>query len=280
MNRLSGETGYCGAGKDLLLGSWNAHPWEEPPISGTAGSGTIFFSRCTAQCLFCQNYPISQLGLGQTISIRRLAEIMLRLQQRGCHNINLVTPTHFVPPILAALAQAARKGLRLPLIYNTNGYDSPKTLELLDGVVDIYLPDAKYGHDEVAGRLSGFRHYVRANRQALTEMVEQVGTKLILDERGIAHRGLIVRHLILPDGLAGTDQVLPWIASHLGRDVHISLMNQYFPAHQAVDDPVLGRKITEEEHRTAWRILEECGLENGWVQEHENPEEEPEEAFS
>jgi putative pyruvate formate lyase activating enzyme len=195
---------------------------------------------------------------------------MLRLQKRGCHNINLVTPTHFVPHILEALAQAARGGLRLPVVYNTNGYDSLLTLELLDGVVDVYLPDAKYSSDEVAGHLSGFRHYVQTNRQALMKMAEQVGTKLVVDERGIAHRGIIVRHLILPNGLAGTDKVLPWIAGHVGCDVYISLMNQYFPAHHALDDPQLSRKITDNEHLTAWRILEECGLENGWVQEHAN----------
>ena len=269
VDRLRGERGFCRAGAEPIVASWNVHPWEEPPISGTRGSGTIFFSGCTGRCLFCQNYPISQLGVGNTVSVQQLAEMMLELQDRGCHNINLVTPTHFVPQILAALELAIEGGLRLPLVYNTSGYERVETLKLLDGVVDIYLPDAKYTDDETARRLSGFVRYVEANRAALREMFRQVGDELVLDGEGIARRGLIVRHLVLPEGLAGTPEVLRWIAENLSPRVHVSLMDQYFPAHKAVGHPVLGRKITAEEYAEALRAFEEAGLTNGWMQEHE-----------
>ena len=269
VDRLRGERGFCRAGAEPIVASWNVHPWEEPPISGTRGSGTIFFSGCTGRCLFCQNYPISQLGVGNTVSVQQLAEMMLELQDRGCHNINLVTPTHFVPQILAALELAIEGGLRLPLVYNTSGYERVETLQLLDGVVDIYLPDAKYADDETARRLSGFVRYVEANRAALREMFRQVGDELVLDGEGIARRGLIVRHLVLPEGLAGTPKVLRWIAENLSPRVHVSLMDQYFPAHKAVGHPILGRKITAEEYAEALRAFEEAGLTNGWMQEHE-----------
>ena len=269
VDRLRGERGFCRAGAEPIVASWNVHPWEEPPISGTRGSGTIFFSGCTGRCLFCQNYPISQLGVGNAVSVQQLAEMMLELQDRGCHNINLVTPTHFVPQILAALELAIEGGLRLPLVYNTSGYERVETLQLLDGVVDIYLPDAKYADDETARRLSGFVRYVEANRAALREMFRQVGDELVLDGEGIARRGLIVRHLVLPEGLAGTGEVLRWIAENLSPRVHVSLMDQYFPAHKAVGHPVLGRKITAEEYAEALRAFEEAGLTNGWMQEHE-----------
>lgn len=269
VNRLQGKQGFCQSGVEPKVASWNVHPWEEPPISGTRGSGTIFFSGCTGRCLFCQNYPISQLGVGNEVSVERLAEMMLELQRKNCHNINLVTPTHFVPQILAALPHAIEKGFCLLLVYNTSGYDAVKTLELLEGVVDIYLPDAKYADDETARRLSGFVGYVEANRAALEEMYRQVGEELVLDDGGIARRGLIVRHLVLPDDLAGTPKVLRWLAENLSPRVHVSLMDQYFPAHKAVGHSVLGRKITDEEYEEALSAFDEAGLENGWRQEHE-----------
>jgi len=269
VDRLRGERGFCRAGAEPTVASWNVHPWEEPPVSGTRGSGTIFFSGCTGRCIFCQNYPISQLGVGNTVSIRRLAEMMLELQDRGCHNINLVTPTHFVPQILAALSIAIERGLRLPLVYNTSGYERVETLRLLEGVVDIYLPDAKYADDETARWLSGFVRYVEANHAALKEMFRQVGDELILDGEGVARRGLIIRHLVLPNGLAGTQEVLNWIAENLSPRVHISLMDQYFPAYKAVGHPILGRKITAEEYEEALRAFEDAGLERGWMQEHD-----------
>ena len=266
VNRLQGELGYCRSGALAKVASWNVHRGEEPPISGERGSGTIFFSNCTAHCLFCQNYPISQLGVGQEVAAERLAEMMLELQGRGSHNINLVTPTHFVPQFLAALELAIPQGLRIPILYNTSGYDSVETLRLLEDVVDIYLPDAKYTDDEVARRISGFKDYVPHNRAALLEMQRQVGSDLILDEEGIARRGMIVRHLVLPHGLSQTPDVLRWIAENLSQRVHISLMSQYFPAHKAVGDAELGQGLSPEEYDAALAAFEEAGLENGWQQ--------------
>ncbi len=269
VDRLAGELGFCRQGAEPVVASWNRHLWEEPPISGTRGSGTIFFSGCVGRCLFCQNWPISQLGHGQPVSVARLAEMMLELQARGAHNINLVTATHFVPAVLAALDVAARQGLRLPLVYNCGGYESLETLRLLDGVVDVYLPDAKYADDEVARRLSGFPDYVAVNRAALREMFRQVGDELVLDDDGLARRGLIVRHLVLPGGLAGTAEVLRWIAAGLSPRVHVSLMAQYFPTYRAEGDPVLGRFITEDEYLAALAAFDAAGLEHGWRQEYD-----------
>lgn len=266
-NRLAGEEGRCRSGALPKVASWNLHPWEEPPISGTRASGTIFFSGCTGRCRFCQNYPISQMGVGRVVSVERLAEMMLELQDKGAHNINLVTPTHFSAAILNALPYAVEGGLRLPLLYNCSGYERVETLRLLDGVIDIWLPDAKYDDGEIAQRLSSFPGYISYNRDALREMYSQVGDELTLDEEGIARRGMIIRHLVLPDGLAGTERVMRWIADNLSPRVHISLMNQYFPAYQCVDDAVLGRKVTEEEYEAAFAALDAAGLENGWVQE-------------
>ena len=268
-DRLSGEEGFCRSGAQPKVASWTLHPWEEPPISGARGSGTIFFSGCTGRCLFCQNYPISQLGVGNVVTVERLAEMMVELQRRGAHNVNLVTPTHFVPQILAALPLAVEMGLRLPLVYNSSGYESVEVLRLLDGVVDVWLPDAKYATDDVARRLSGFSRYVEHNRAALREMYRQVGDELLLDGEGIAQRGLIIRHLVLPGGLAGTREVLHWIASELSPRVHVSLMGQYFPAYRAVGHPLLGRKLTTEEYEDALAAFDEADLERGWRQEHE-----------
>ncbi len=249
------------------LSSWNLHAWEEPPISGTHGSGTIFFSGCTGRCQFCQNYPISQLGYGDRVSIERLAEIMLELQRKGAHNINFVTPTHFMPQMMAALPAAIEGGLRLPLVYNTSGYERSEVLHLLENIVDIWLPDAKYANNHIAKKLSGFSDYIEYNRAALQEIYRQVGAELVLDEMGLAQRGMIIRHLVLPSGQAGTDDVLRWVAESLSPSVHISLMDQYFPAHRAVGDSVLGRKITSEEYESALDAYHAAGLENGWCQD-------------
>jgi putative pyruvate formate lyase activating enzyme len=275
-----------------VVASHTLHPWEEPPISGTRGSGTIFFSGCTGRCHFCQNYPISQLGVGRKVGVERLAEMMLDLQRRGAHNVNFVTPTHWVAAILAALPYAIKGGLHLPLLYNASGYERVETLRLLEDVIDIWLPDSKYADDEVALRWSGLPDYVQHNRAALHEMFRQVGPELILSgpgdtggctasggygaSAGLARRGMIVRHLVLPadelhpQGLAGTAEVLRWIATCLSPQIHVSLMNQYFPAYRCVDDPVLGRKVTEEEYDAALDALNAAGLENGWVQEFED----------
>jgi putative pyruvate formate lyase activating enzyme len=269
VDRYGDERGACGVGVLPVIASWNVHLWEEPPISGTRGSGTIFFSGCTGKCHFCQNYPISQFGYGNRVEIERFAGMMLELQGRGCHNINFVTPTHFAPQILAGVDLAAARGLSIPLVYNTSGYETVAALRLLEGVVDVWLPDAKYADDAVARWLSGFGGYVAHNRAALREIFRQVGAELILDGDGIARRGMIIRHLVLPGGLAGTPEVLRWIAMELSPQVHVSLMDQYFPAHKVLDDPLLGRKITSEEYQAALAAFDAAGLQNGWMQEHE-----------
>ena len=266
VNRMAGETGLCRSGKTLRIASAAIHRGEEPPISGSRGSGTVFLSGCTLNCRFCQNFPISQLRNGTDLSPGQLADKMLALQQKGAHNINFVTPSHFTPQILAALYLAIRKGFKLPIVWNTSGYESLETLALLDGVVDIYLPDMKYCSDEVAKRLSGATGYTEANRLALSEMLRQVG-QLQCDEDGIGVRGLIIRHLVLPLGQAGSAETLAWIADNLGAETHIALMSQYFPAHLAGETPGIERRITSEEYAEAVEALEENELENGWVQD-------------
>ncbi len=266
VNRLKGKHGYCRSGALAKVASTNVHHGEEPCLSGTRGSGTIFFSNCTGRCIFCQNYPISQLESGSEMETEELAEAMIALQRRGCHNINLVTPTHFLPQILAALEGAVAQGLHIPLVYNTSGYERVSMLKLLDGIVDIYLPDAKYADEDVAHELSDFDNYVQSNRHALVEMQRQVGEEPILDEEGIAQKGLIVRHLVLPHDLSQTEEVLSWIAEHLSKKTYISLMAQYFPAHKAVDHPKLGRRLRPDEYAAALEAFDVAGLKNGWCQ--------------
>ena len=266
VNRLAGETGLCGGGKSPRIASANIHRGEEPPISGSRGSGTIFLSGCTLNCRFCQNFPISQLRNGSDLSTGQLAQKMLGLQSRGAHNINFVTPSHFTPQILAALYLAIRKGFQLPIVWNTSGYERLDTLQLLDGVVDIYLPDMKYASEDQALKLSAAPGYAALNRAAVAEMLRQVG-HLRCDEEGIGIAGLIVRHLVLPQGRAGSAETLAWIASHLGAETHIALMSQYFPAHRAGETEGLERRVTAKEYGEAVDALESNDLENGWVQD-------------
>jgi len=265
VNRIRGERGICGAGLKPKIASANAHHGEEPPISGTKGSGTVFLSGCSLKCTFCQNFPISQLGNGEEIATLELAKRMLRLQRQGVHNINFVTPTHYLPQILAALWLAIPRGFNLPVVWNSSGYEKTDALQLLDGVVDVYLPDMKYADERFSVELSAAPGYRDCNRAAVSEMLHQVG-HLQLDDDGIARNGLIIRHLVLPGGTAGSRETLAWIAEHLGTATHIALMNQYFPAHRAVSSAGLGRKISDAEYDEAVEALEEFGLENGWVQ--------------
>ncbi len=265
-NRIAGKTGVCHSGTEAIVASWNVHRREEPPISGTRGAGTIFFGYCQARCTYCQNFPLSQGGLGHRVGPERLADMMMYLQKKRCHNLDLVTPTHFVPQILAALVVACGKGLRLPIVYNCAGYENLETLKLLDGVVDVYLPDAKYADEKQALRTSKMPHYVQYNRTALQEMYRQVGP-LQIDEEGIARRGLLIRHLVMPEDIAGTREVLRWIAEELGPETPVSLMDQYFPAWKAVNDPILKRRLTWNEYKTALDALEEFHLNAGYVQE-------------
>lgn len=269
VNRIRGERGICGAGLLPKIASANVHRGEEPPISGTRGSGTVFLTGCSLKCVFCQNFPISQLGNGETVSTSELAGWMLKLQRQGVHNINFVTPTHYLPQILAALWLAIPQGFSLPLVWNSSGYEKVDCLRLLDGVVDIYLPDMKYSNEPTALEISSAAGYVAINRAAVVEMARQAG-QLRLDADGIAEGGLIIRHLVLPGGKAGSTETLRWIADTLGTETHIALMSQYFPAHVAGTVAGMQRKISEEEYDDVVGVLEELGLDNGWVQNLED----------
>ncbi len=266
VNRIKGERGVCGAGLRPRVASAAIHRGEEPPISGSNGSGTIFLSGCSLKCVFCQNFPISQLGNGKEITTRELAARMLKLQKQGVHNINFVTPTHFLPQILAALWLVIPAGFQLPLLWNSSGYEKVDALQLLEGVVSIYLPDMKYSDDRQALELSSAPAYCRFDRAAVMEMKRQVGD-LVLDDNGIATGGMIIRHLVLPEGRAGSGATLQWIAEHLGAATHIAMMNQYFPAHRAHGLAGMDRKISDDEYEQAVELLEQYCLENGWVQE-------------
>ena len=266
VNRLKDEQGFCKSGLLPVVSSDNAHFGEEPPISGSMGSGTIFLTHCNLRCVFCQNYPISQLGRGEEVSFKRLAEMMLSLQRKGCHNINFVTPTHFVPQILKSLRVAVEGGLNIPLVYNSGGYDRVETLRLLEGIFDIYMPDAKYQDEEAAEKFSNAPDYPRVNEEALKEMYRQVGP-LIMNEEGIAKRGLIVRHLFLPDGISNSSKVLKMVSLKVGKDIYLSLMAQYFPAHKAYQYPEINRRIRAKEYKEALGIMREVGLERGYCQQ-------------
>jgi len=259
-NRLLGTKGAaCRTGERAVVSSYHAHFGEESPLVGYHGSGTIFFSWCNLRCQFCQNYEISQLGQGWEVEPEEVALMMLHLQAQGCHNINFVSPTHVVPQILAALTLAAEKGLQIPLVYNTGGYDHLETLALLDGVIDIYMPDMKYSDEATARRLSKIKNYPEVNRQAVKEMHRQVGD-LVLDEKGIAQRGLLVRHLVLPHGLAGTAQVVEFLAKEISASTYLNVMDQYRPCHKADQFPEISRRPTQAEIAEAVSLAREAGL--------------------
>jgi putative pyruvate formate lyase activating enzyme len=251
--------GVCNTGVQAVVASYHPHLGEEDPLRGWRGSGTIFFSWCNLHCQFCQNYDISQQGQGREVEPEDLAVMMLALQEQGCHNINLVSPTHVVAPILAALLIASQSGLRLPLVWNTGGYDSQAALALLNGVVDIYMPDMKYA-DETAGlTYSKAKKYPQVNQAAVTEMHRQVGD-LVLDGQGIAQRGLLVRHLVLPEGLAGTPEIARFLAENVSKDTYVNIMDQYRPCYEADDLPPLDRPTSRAEHRQAVQQARDAGL--------------------
>jgi putative pyruvate formate lyase activating enzyme len=249
----------CRTGERAVVASYGAHHGEEDCLRGCRGSGTIFFSWCNLRCVYCQNWDLSQKGAGREVEPSEIAEMMLELQGEGCHNINFVSPSHVVAQIIAAVHDAARRGLRLPIVYNTGGHDSGPALALLDGIVDIYMPDMKYGDAELARKYSKVRNYVEANRAAVREMHRQVGD-LVLDERGVARRGLLVRHLVLPGGIAGTDAVLAFLAGEISRKTYINLMDQYRPCYRADEYPEIARRITRTEYREALAAAERVGL--------------------
>lgn len=268
VNRIEGEVGFCRTGLLPAVSSYSPHFGEEPPLVGRYGSGTIFFSGCNMRCEFCQNFGVSQCGTGTAISCEDLAGIMLRLQERRCHNINFVSPSHVVPQILRATALAAERGLTIPLVYNSGGYDSVETLRLLDGVIDIYMPDAKYGRDDVAWELSHAESYVERMQAALREMHRQVGDLAVRD--GIAVRGMIIRHLVLPGNLANSEIVMKFIADEISQDSYVNVMAQYHPAWRAVEggrSPVLAalqRPVTAWEYGYAIHCAKENGLSRGF----------------
>ncbi|HXG52473.1 MAG TPA: radical SAM protein [candidate division Zixibacteria bacterium] len=257
--RVTIEGAVCRTGERAVVHSFGPHHGEEDVLRGWNGSGTIFFSWCNLRCVFCQNWEISQKGAGREVEPRELAAMMLDLQERGCHNINFVSPSHVVAQILAAIEIAAREGLRLPLVYNTGGYDSAEALALLDGVIDIYMPDMKYGDSAVARKYSKVRNYVEVNRAAVKEMHRQVGD-LVLDRNGLARRGLLVRHLVLPDDLSGTEEVLRFIAREISPNTYLNLMDQYRPCYRAGEYPPLDRRISAAEYRGARALAARYGL--------------------
>ena len=260
VNRLLTVRGaVCRTGECAVVHSFAPHHGEEDALRGRKGSGTIFFSWCNLRCVFCQNWEITHKGIGKAVQPKELAAMMLDLQEQGCHNINLVSPSHVVAQVLAAVEIAAREGLRLPLVYNTGGYDSSEALALLDGVIDIYMPDLKYGDSLIARKYSKAPNYFEVNRMAVKEMYRQVGD-LILDPNGLARRGLLIRHLVLPGNLAGSERVFDFIAREISPNTYLNLMDQYRPCYRADEYPPLDRPITTAEYGTALELAKRYGL--------------------
>jgi putative pyruvate formate lyase activating enzyme len=259
INRLNNEIGKCRTGRNAIIASYGPHFGEEPPLVGSHGSGTVFFSNCNLQCVFCQNYSISQLGDGKAVSKEELSSIMLHLQNMGCHNINLVSPSHVVPHIIESLEIAIKQGLHLPIVYNTGGYDKIETLKLLDGIVDIYMPDMKYSDDRIARELSVVGNYSSTNQAAVKEMYRQVGD-LKINVDGIATRGLLIRHLVLPGHLSGSEKVLEFVAREISQNTYLNIMDQYHPCHKAREHNGLNRPVSRAEFRYVLEFALRQGL--------------------
>ena len=272
VNRLNGEIGRCRAKINPKIAKVQLHYFEEPCISGTDGSGTIFFSGCNLSCKFCQNYKISQEYKGEEITINELSKKMLELQNLGANNINLVTGFAYIPQIIEAIKLAKQQGLNIPIVYNTSGYETIETLKLLDGIVDIYLPDFKYYYNELANKLSGVKDYFEVVTEALKEMCRQI-LKDEYDEYGMMKKGIIIRHLILPNHIQNSKQVLKWIKSNIRKDVNISIMAQYFPTYKANETEDVNRKLTEEEFKDIENFVYNLNLKNGYIQYLEEDEE-------
>ena len=274
-DRLAGVLASCASGADPVVSSYTPHFGEEPCLSGTGGAGNVFFGNCNLRCVYCQNWQISQDWKTQRmneVSVERLAEMLLELQERGCHNIGFVSPTHYAPQMAKAVLLAARRGLELPIVYNTNAYDSVEVLRLLDGIVDVYLPDLKYAEDDAGSQFSKVPEYSRRSREAIAEMYRQKGSGLVFGGDGLLKSGLLVRLLVLPNGVAGVEDSLAWIAEALSPRVAVSLMAQYYPIHRAAQNEkyaALSRSITPEEWEQALAALEANGIENGYQQELE-----------
>lgn len=262
-DRISGQRGDCNANADLEISSASPHFGEESELVGRNGSGTIFFTNCSLLCVFCINYEISQLGRGQRHSISQLANMMLLLQRRGCHNINVVTPTHYIPHILLALDEASEKGLRIPFVYNTSGWEKVEVLEFLNDVVDIYLADFKYADNEAADKYSpGAGNYPELTQKAMIEMNRQVGVAKPDPDTGLINKGLMIRHLVMPGNVIRSDRVLRWIANNLPKDTYVNIMSQYTPMFKAFDHPEIARRITRTEYNNAVHVARSAGLTN------------------
>lgn len=272
INRLDGQVGRCKSKDTVKIALYSTHNFEEPCISGKKGSGTVFFSNCNMNCVFCQNYEISQQGKGKEISIQELAEIFIKQQEKDVENINLVTPTSYVPQIIEAIKIAREKGLKIPIVYNTNGYEKVETLKMLEGYIDIYLPDLKYSDDILAKRLSKVDNYFEIATSAIKEMYRQTG-KFVFDEDGIMQKGMIIRHLVLPNHILNSRRVLKWINDNMN-DVYVSVMAQYFPTYKAKEIEDINRKLTKEEYEKIENYLYRLNLENGYIQELGEHEEE------
>ena len=273
VNRLEGKVGRCKATDKVKIALASVHNFEEPCISGTNGSGTVFFSNCNLKCVFCQNYKISQQGLGKEIGIEELADIFIEQQNKKVENINLVTPTMYIYHIIEAIKIARKKGLNIPIVYNTNGYENVETIKKLNGYIDIYLPDLKYYDNDLAFKYSGVKNYFENATEAIKEMYNQVGAP-VLDENGIMKKGVIIRHLVLPNNLQNSKDVLKWINDNIDNKVFVSVMAQYFPTHRAKDFPELNRKLTKEEYEEIENFLYSLNLDNGYIQELGEHEEE------
>lgn len=272
INRLNNQIGRCKSKDTVKVALYSTHNFEEPCISGKKGSGTVFFSNCNMNCVFCQNYEISQQGKGKEISIEELADIFIKQQEKDVENINLVTPTSYVPQILEAIKIARKNGLKLPIVYNTNGYEKVETLKMLEGYVDIYLPDFKYSDNELGKRLSKVDNYFEIVTEALKEMYRQTG-KAVFNGEGIMQKGMIIRHLVLPNHILNSRRVLKWINENM-HEVYVSVMAQYFPTYKAKEIDDINRKLTKEEYEQIENYLYRLDLENGYIQELGEHEEE------
>ncbi len=266
VNRLKGEKGFCRVGVNPIVCSFMSHHGEEPPVSGKRGSGTIFFSYCNLKCQYCQNYSFSQNGEGEEVALEKLSDFMLYLQNLDCHNINFVTPTHVMPQILKALYIAIEKGLKIPIVYNTSGYELPEIIKILDGIVDIYLVDMRYSDNKHSEKFSKASDYPHFNQKAVKEMHRQVGDAEF-DDNSIIKSGLIVRHLVLPNDISGTEKIMKFLSNDISKNTYISLMSQYSPYYQAHNYPEISRRITKQEYQQAMECLHKYGLENGWTQD-------------
>lgn len=273
INRNDGKAGRCKSKDTVKIALYSVHNFEEPCISGEKGSGTIFFSNCTMNCIYCQNYEISQEGKGKEITIQELADIFIKQQERNVQNVNLVTPTSYVPQIIEAITLAKEKGFNLPIVYNTNGYENVETIKMLNGYIDIYLPDLKYYFNELGEKYSKVKNYVEIATEAIKEMYNQVGAP-VLDDDGIMQKGLMIRHLILPNNIENSKQVLKWIKENMDPNVYVSIMAQYFPTYKAKENSDLNRKLTMQEYEEIENYLYGLELENGYIQELGEHEEE------